>query len=81
MIKVKCKYTIRKPIGDILVIAVFVLYVTVYEMFSPDWQDLDLEAWAKVKCKHNHRKPISDFLCVGNGNVFSICHRLRDNHV
>ena len=34
-----------------------------------------------MKYKYTNRKPISDFLCAGNGNIYSICDRLRDNHV
>ena len=43
--------------------------------------DFDLLGWVKVKCKCTIRKPISDFLCVGNSNIFYICHRLRAHHV
>ena len=84
--KVKCKYANRKQIPDficLIEIAMGALLVTVYEIFAVE-MCLTLTLifkWSKFKCKVTNQKPINKFTYVGNCNICSICHRLRDNYV
>ena len=75
----------RKPISDFfyMAIVIFALSVTVYEIFTVKLCMTSTLTFkmGKVQCKHTNRKPMSDFLCLGNRNICSICHRLRDNYV
>ena len=35
----------------------------------------------KLKSKYANEKAICSIICVGNSSVYTICHRLRVNHV
>ena len=77
---------VNKPIESqqvtsyVLTVAIFVLSITIYEIFTAKiCMTLTLTfTMAMVKCKYTNRKPISNFQCIGYSNNCSICHRLRD---
>ena len=78
--QVKRKYTIRNPMSDFLGIIFFICHrlLDIQYKFALHWI-WPLER-AGVKCKYTISKPVSDVLCIGNSNICSIWHRLRDIH-
>ena len=80
--KIKSKLLVKIPQATsyLMIIEMLALSFTVSSQSKCAWPwpwPLD---WANIKCKYTNWKPICDFQFIGNFNVFSISHCLRDNH-